>query len=69
MVKTKIDYNETDKLPELVFNYNTASQELEEKIFRRFAEMAGDAENWKVQSASVANSDGTTKTTLKIVAV
>ena len=69
MVKTKIDYNETDEKPEFVFTYNTASQELEEKTFRRFIELALVTGIWKIQATSSANADGTTTATLKIVAV
>lgn len=36
MVKFKIDYNITEESPELSFEYNTASTDLPEKLFRQF---------------------------------
>jgi hypothetical protein len=38
--KFKIDYNETTEQPELVFVFNTASEDVLDKLLKRFHELA-----------------------------
>lgn len=68
MVKFKIDYDETDNDPAIVASFNTASVELEEKLMRRFKELA-DTVGKKIVLTAVTNPNGTTSYTLKVVNV
>lgn len=66
MVKFKIDFNETSDLPELVFEFNTASNGLEEKVFRRFTELANDTDNFVLHLNTEALENGVTQVTLQV---
>lgn len=60
MIKFKIDYNETSENPELIFEFNTASTDLPEKMIRRFLELAQSA-SLKVSAEKTDKGNGRTE--------
>ena len=63
--KFKIDYNESTEQPELHFVFNTASEEVLDKLLKRFHELATDVAK-KVVSTKTDLANGTSEIILSI---
>ena len=63
--KFNIDYNEINGQPFLVFQQNTASTSLEDKLLREFVALSTDITK-KITATKVDNIDGTSHITLTI---
>jgi hypothetical protein len=64
--KFKIDYNESTEQPELCFLLNTASEDVLDKLMKRFVELANTTGK-KVAAEKIEGDTGTTKILLSIV--
>lgn len=67
-LKQTIKYNGTTNEPEMIFDYNTADSTNDVALFQRMVERLTDSAN-KAVFTVVVNDNGTTQTTLKIVAI
>lgn len=63
--KFKIDYNETSKQPELRFVFNTASEDVLDKLLKRFHELANNTGK-KIVSSRTDFTNGTSEIVLSI---
>lgn len=67
MVKFKIDFNESTDKPALEFQYNTASQELAEKTFRRFIELANQVNELEEKVNEITLTQSTLESGITII--
>ncbi len=68
MVKFTVRLDSQNDKPELAFDFNTASTDLQEAEFKRFIALAGNVAN-TLELTSTTNANGTTSVKINVVPV